>query len=387
MEGASKRRPPPPTSHRGNCKEATVQLPRRSPCFSVARAGEQEALPPGRRKRESAAAAKQGGGHDGLPPPISSKRTRGAAKKKKRGHRSRCGNAGAAVRKSSCGFDLLAQDCRVRILGFLGPNDLADAAMASRQLREDCRHESLPQGDRTAVVRIPEDCPHEDRLRRVGSCLIRMAAVTLPDGGRKFHKFPRLRVLDPQQRVRGSGVWDPALGATIPEITALDWSGEEEEEGVAGTMPYITEEQELMASMLPNVREVDFSLARGVCRSTFHLEKATWHRSWLGLSWCGYELRSCESLRELYVDGSCLEANWRSNVTPCLLRDLSDRLERVSIKDAHYAHLCSDSEKVSQATLIEFVRNAPNLRWFRSDLTAENAAMLQAERPNVTFAA
>jgi hypothetical protein len=323
---------------------------------------------------------------------------RGATKKKSGNRRDSRTAAAAAVRKSSCCFDLLAQDCRVRILGFLGPNDLADAAMASRQLREACRHEALPQGDRTAVVRIPEDCPHEDRLRRVGSCLIRMAAATLPDGRRKFHKFPRLRVLDPQQRVRRSGVWDPPLGATIPEITALDWSGEEEEEGVAGTMPYIAEEQELMASMLPNVREVDFSRARGVSYAALlslrrhrQLEKVTWHRSWLGLSWCGYELRSCESLRELYVDGSCLEANWRSN-TPPLLRDLSHRLERVSIKDVHLARprpqqLHPDIKKASQATLIEFVRNAPNLRWFRSDLTAENAAMLQAERPDVTFAA
>jgi hypothetical protein len=37
--------------------------------------------------------------------------------------------------------------------------------------------------------------------------------------------------------------------------------------------------------------------------------------------------------------------------------------------------------------LIRFVRNAPNLRWFRSDLTPENVAMLKAERPDVTFVA
>jgi hypothetical protein len=220
-----------------------------------------------------------------------------------------------------------------------------------------------------------------------------MAAVTLPDGGRKFHKFPRLRVLDPQQRVRGSGVWDPPLGATIPEITALDWSGEEEEEGVAGTM-----QQELMASMLPNVREVDFSRARGVSRDALfslrrhrQLEKVTWHRSWRGLSLSAYEFRSCESLRELYMDGSCLQGSWMPSFTPPLLSVLSRRLERVSIKDVHLARrrphqLHFDIEKVSQARLIEFVRSAPNLRWFRSDLTAENVAVLQAERPDVTFA-
>jgi hypothetical protein len=41
---------------------------------------------------------------------------------------------------------------------------------------------------------------------------------------------------------------------------------------------------------------------------------------------------------------------------------------------------------MSQEMLMDFVRSAPSLQWFRSDLTPENVAMLQRERPGVTFA-
>merc|ERR1712238_451069 len=34
---------------------------------------------------------------------------------------------------------------------------------------------------------------------------------------------------------------------------------------------------------------------------------------------------------------------------------------------------------------IKFVRHAPSLKWFRSDLSQENVDMLQTERPNVEF--
>jgi hypothetical protein len=35
--------------------------------------------------------------------------------------------------------------------------------------------------------------------------------------------------------------------------------------------------------------------------------------------------------------------------------------------------------KIPQDVLVEFVRNAPNLRWFESDLTSDNIAKLRSE--------
>jgi hypothetical protein len=45
----------------------------------------------------------------------------------------------------------------------------------------------------------------------------------------------------------------------------------------------------------------------------------------------------------------------------------------------------SDVRPIPQHAIAEFVRRAPNLRWLRSDLTPDNVAMLQLERPDVTF--
>lgn len=65
-------------------------------------------------------------------------------------------------------------------------------------------------------------------------------------------------------------------------------------------------------------------------------------------------------------------------------------LERVSIKKGRYHLSASPSagaraKPIPQAALMTFVRRTPSLRWFRSDLTAQNVALLQAERPDIIF--
>jgi hypothetical protein len=73
-----------------------------------------------------------------------------------------------------------------------------------------------------------------------------------------------------------------------------------------------------------------------------------------------------------------------------------DILERVSIRNAKYCvsskfpllmrmRDLSEPKAVPQEGLMKFVRHASNLRWFRSDLTPENVAILKAERPEITF--
>ena len=64
-------------------------------------------------------------------------------------------------------------------------------------------------------------------------------------------------------------------------------------------------------------------------------------------------------------------------------------LERLSIniKDATWYTDGNPTEtfSISQEMIIKMVRNNRGLRWLRSDLTAENVAMLQQERPDITF--
>lgn len=62
------------------------------------------------------------------------------------------------------------------------------------------------------------------------------------------------------------------------------------------------------------------------------------------------------------------------------------RLERLGIKNYAWA---GNGQKeygpMPQEILIKMVRRHPNLRWLRSDLSEENVAMLQQERPEITF--
>jgi hypothetical protein len=62
-------------------------------------------------------------------------------------------------------------------------------------------------------------------------------------------------------------------------------------------------------------------------------------------------------------------------------------LERLSIKNLTWSASddARDLRPLSQDMLIKMVRRHPALRWLRSDLTAANIAMLQRERPEITF--
>lgn len=66
-------------------------------------------------------------------------------------------------------------------------------------------------------------------------------------------------------------------------------------------------------------------------------------------------------------------------------------LQRVSFKNFRYHDdetsyaPRSEYPAVPQVGLIKFFRRTPTLKWFRSDLTPENVAMLHRERPDVTF--
>jgi hypothetical protein len=62
-------------------------------------------------------------------------------------------------------------------------------------------------------------------------------------------------------------------------------------------------------------------------------------------------------------------------------------LERVTLKHAEYQSSSTFNNwiELPQEALIKFVRHTPNLRWFCSDLTQENIAILKDKRPEVEF--
>ena len=109
-------------------------------------------------------------------------------------------------------------------------------------------------------------------------------------------------------------------------------------------------------------------------------------------------MEKCQNLKELHVDNSTFFYGGR-NPRPALALDhpshpiqyhmfsyCKSKLESVSVKGIKF-YLPGKPEKhvVGQAGLMHFVRSTPTLKWFCSDLTAENIAALKVSRPDVEF--
>jgi hypothetical protein len=94
-----------------------------------------------------------------------------------------------------------------------------------------------------------------------------------------------------------------------------------------------------------------------------------------------YRSHSDHELSFEHADDAHPEVDW------VLLQEYPN-LQRVTLKNAKYVEF--DDRHVfwmtlPQEALIKFVRHALNLSWFCSDLTQENIAILQLERPDVEF--
>lgn len=182
-----------------------------------------------------------------------------------------------------------------------------------------------------------------------------------------------------------------------------------------------------LSLLVPNLKKIDISLTSltslGVAwlaENTKSLECLKWNHS---LIWPvnheSYDiLRACRNLKELHIDDARLllcpprrhrrttgmyenddnnnnnngEENNNNNDNEtdevedvwAKLAEYSKNVERISCRRAKY-YKESKFRRFSQEGLMKFVRNAPKLKWFRSDLTPENIAILQEERPEIVF--
>jgi hypothetical protein len=160
----------------------------------------------------------------------------------------------------------------------------------------------------------------------------------------------------------------------------------------------------LLTFVMPCLQEVDLSNAdvtESALRYFAHecpvLEKVTWNNHHANTNMSGKALNECRCLKELYMDDSLFTsdygelhalAEWPDY---CIFRHCNAKLERVSLKNAkcrepRFFSSPGPAQIFPQISLVKFVRNTPSLRWFGSDLSPENVAILQAERPEVTFA-
>ena len=160
---------------------------------------------------------------------------------------------------------------------------------------------------------------------------------------------------------------------------------------------------EAFATMLPNIEEIDISYKRTLKAMLYNIASARRKIRRIKCNGC-HEMISMaggplgwilDSLTELYLDNSQLmsfihhgniEAYENEGQSGIFLLKSCSCLERLSIKNVSWSTRDGEEEgPVSQAMLIKMVRDHPTLHWLRSDLTQENIAMLQQERPEMIF--
>jgi hypothetical protein len=303
--------------------------------------------------------------------------------------------------ESTGAFTGLDEECRLRILEFLSLEERDESAsLVSKCFRDDCRHPSLLPRGRTAVVCITDRSGIDyDVWSRFYETVSRMAQATTADGRRRFDHFSRLKIVNahlvPPWRSRTP--WRDRI--VIPQIESLDLSLLDYS---FTARPCWNRGYSFFASILalPNLQHV--------CLSNWLEDNTIWgaapvpfldHRlkklAWRGLILASEEfhLRRCDALNDLSMDHGCfLLSPDEEEGEKRIFLGVRRVLERVSIVNARLVKLSRErpgfadgSMPIPQPILIEFARNAPKLKWFRSDLNHDNMTMLEGERPDVTF--
>lgn len=151
--------------------------------------------------------------------------------------------------------------------------------------------------------------------------------------------------------------------------------------------------------MLPNLEELDLSYnncfgnVKTLVKDCHKLQRLHFNGCQGRFSLDGHDIR--RSLTELHLDNSEVNATafeerpqHYEEPGPSFMFRHCPNLERLSIKNLVTVYVSQNAlqtRHVSQEMLIKMVRHHPTLRWLRSDLTEENIAILQQERPDITF--
>ena len=305
----------------------------------------------------------------------------------------------------------LPKELRVSILEYLDEEGLGDFACVSKQCYQDTKDSSLSQ-ERVAVIEgitsstkvnnfnpfLPSWTPSRHTFLGVLEAISRAASK------KKFHsRFTSLKLKGHAglEKVTHRDAKPFVKGHRLKHITKLDLSLEQNSGLVQKIAPCIAR---LMSPMLPNLKEVDFSYIN-VPQTAF--QDMAKHCSQLELIICshsiinsaavltGEDMGTCQNLKLLVFDHTqfCLSDSAEEHTiftdddaSPGgLFGSCIEHLEHVSLKQATYCVYSEQPKALPQASLMKFVRQARNLRSFRSDLTPGNIALLKEERPDITF--
>lgn len=283
----------------------------------------------------------------------------------------------------------ISKDLRLRILSYASPFDLAEFACVSRQSRLDCRDPTLPQ-ERWAVI---------SSSGSIYDLLYKLKAGEMQG---RFQRFRYLKLRNANLLLReNTEVVRQIFGRNrIRGVTRLDMSlstntRTKKERQVAACVP------KSMAKIMPHLKEVDLSNIN-VSQSAISdfakrcplLEMFHWHNCKYASAFVtGQDFKACRNLKEIHMNDANFYASQYQiaameedgDKVACLFYFVRETLERVSIQNAACHSYGQKSKPVTQKALMKFVRSAPNLKWFQSDLTLDNIAILQVERPGIVF--
>lgn len=309
-------------------------------------------------------------------------------------------------------FDSLNNDCLVHIMSFLSNDDMNTLAVCTRECRQARNSESLDQ-TRTATI----ICSRAKASTCITLCAaLKKASDVLTTKYTRF-KVIGLETLDDED-VRLPNVY---RRYRIASVTALELAlnpNEARTDGlpvVSGTpllllrsffrnvtelvlkdMSFVNEGHYLNGIRLLSPNTSQSSLARLECHNVAPLYLAPYgvlndpyrFREINFDNCCLVLMNSCDdfptSFHQRYLFALGNDGNGHFILKHCL------SCRRLSIKDttwcpSYNADHRAQEAPLSQAWLVKMVRNLPALRWLRSDLSPENVAMLQQERPEIMF--
>lgn len=289
-------------------------------------------------------------------------------------------------------FDDLNTDVLVNILSFLNltRDEMDDISVLSRGFAEARNHPSFDQ-TRTATIVCKSGTTILDLYKKIASKGW-AEGVFSSDSRKKRLKIIGLESLKvPLEHIKRKV--NARTDMHLQSVTSLDVSASPSTENTKLAFSSFTS----IARILPNLKELDMNYGHSRNEMTFealgkYFPKLT-RVQWLVSYWMRPPLENVNQ-SEIYMDRSVIHSHYEHDDELC--SDMTDQenyffnecpsLERLSIKNVSYTvNGTLDWYALSQDHLIKLVRLHPTLRWLRSDLTDENIAMLNIERPEVTL--
>ena len=279
----------------------------------------------------------------------------------------------------------------IHIISFVDQVTLRKVSTVCKQLYQICQgHVSGTTNIVIPVLKLSASSDNPDDIGRTEKLV-----QQLEQNCTKLQHYRKMTITDGHKFRRGENWYKTQTKMEnnpfkLNGVVSLNWLGSGSTEDIRDfSLPSLT-----LARILPNLREVDFSTSglsyhtlAAFFKGCVNLEKVTWHNfgqtSYISID--GQDMTSATNLKEIYMDSAQFYDDvlsyaraFENDDTPDVFlfhQCQSKVLERISIRNAR---------NITQKMLIKFIRKAPtSLRWFRSDLTPANMAMLRLERPGI----